>query len=277
MYSTSSYGDTNEPNDTLAKKIVAGESLAGETLDVSLNSIYLQERSQKGSNLLSEIILQYPYPISDTAKKTGQGPFGGITYFDDKALVSNPLQLASVYGVGRLYYSTTVPGETPRTFIPYFTFYRWMTVGYNNPTGYTVEGKMNSWLTPGFMYAYRRDNRVIFHLDMELYSYAKVLNNRARIGFSYLPKWPIIISTSYERVSWDLNEDIGGSGNFFARGDSSELSAKLIIRNPPQGNFSLTLGYGTLHNAAVPEFSVPGVEKAGLYVGLEASAGVLAW
>ncbi len=279
LFSISSYGDTNdtnEPNDTLAKKIVAGESLAGETLDVSLNSIYLQERSQKGSSLLSEIILQYPYPISDTAKKTGQGPFGGITYFDDKALVNNPLQLASVYGVGRLYYSTTVPGETPQTFIPYLTFYRWMTVGYNDPTGGTAEGKMNSWLTPGFMYAYRRDNRVIFHLDMELYSYAKVLNNRSRIGFSYLPKWPIIISTSYERISWDLNEHIDGS-NFFVRGDSNELSAKIIVRNPPQGNFSLTLGYGTLHNAAVPGFPVPGIEKAGLYVGLEASAGVLAW
>lgn len=250
--------------------------VAAETLDVNLNSIYLKERSQAGSNLLSEIILQLPYPISETAKKTGQGPFGGITYFDDKALLSNTLQLSTVYGLGRLYYSTTVPGQTPRTFIPYFTFYRSMYLDYKNPAGYTVGGKMNAWLTPGFMYAYRTDRRLIMHVDMELYSYQKPLNNRARIGFSYLPKWPIILSTGYERVSWDQSTEINGA-NFFARGYSDELSAKIIIRNPPQGNFSLTLGYGTLHNAAVPGFPVPGIDKAGLYVGVEASAGVLAW
>jgi hypothetical protein len=250
--------------------------VAAETLDVNLNSIYLKERTQAGSNLLNEIILQLPYPISETAKKTGQGPFGGITYFDDKTLLSNPLQLATVYGLGRLYYSTTVPGQTPQTFIPYFTFYRWMYLDYRNPAGYTVGGKMNSWLTPGFMYAYRTDSRLIMHADMELYSYQKPLNNRVRMGFSYLPKWPIILSTGYERVSWDLSNEINGA-NFFARGDSGELFAKIIIRNPPQGNFSLTLGYGTLHNAAVPGFPVQAVDKAGLYVGVEASAGVLAW
>ncbi|MGA7750773.1 MAG: hypothetical protein WCA63_11580, partial [Gallionella sp.] len=240
LFAISAYGDTN---DTLAK-----ESLASETLDVNLNSIYLKERSQKGSSLLNEIILQWPYPISETAKKTGQGPFGGITYFDDKTFANTNTQHSTVLGLGRIYYSTSVPGDTPRTFIPYLTWYRAMFIDYKDPTGQTVEGKTNSWLTPGFMYAYRMEQRVVLHLDMEAYSYSKMDNNRARMGFSYMPKWPMIISASYERVSWDLNENIGAS-DFFMKGDSGEFSAKIIVRNPPQGNFSLILGYGTLHNA----------------------------
>ena len=276
LFAISAYGVTNDTNDTLAKKIAAKESLANETLDVNLNSIYLKNRSQKNFGLLNEIILQLPYPISETAKKTGKGPFGGITYFDDKALADTNTQHASVLGLGRIYYSTTVPGDTPLTFVPYLTFYRASFVDYKDPLGSTTEKKYNSWLTPGFMYAYRMQPKVVVHLDMEAYSYSKIGNNRARVGFSYMPQWPIILSTSYERVSWDLDQNVGGS-DISMKGNSSELSAKIIIRNPPQGNFSLILGYGTLHNAAVPAFSIQSINSKGLYFGIEASAGVLAW
>lgn len=249
---------------------------ANESLDVNLNSIYLKNRSQNSFGILSEIILQLPYPISDTAKKTGKGPFGGITYFDDKMLATTNRQDATVLGLGRIYYSTTVPGDTPTTFVPYINWFRRLTIKYTDPFGPTYSHNLNSWLTPGFMYSYRRDKKTAYHLDMELYSYSRTLNNRIRMGVSYLPKWPMILSASYERVSWDLSENIGAN-DLFMKGNSGEFSVKAIVRNPPNGNFSLILGYGTMHNAAVTAFLLQNIDARGLYMGIEASAGVLAW
>lgn len=258
------YADTNE-------------AIANETLDVNLNSLYLGSRSQPDFDILTEVILQLPYPISETAKKTGQGPFGGITYFDSKMLSTTDTQQASVLGVGRIYYSTTVPGDTPTTFIPYLNWYRALYVDYKDPAGLTVERKINSWLSPGFMYTYRFDKKLAFHFDSELYSYSKTRNNRGKIGFSYLPKWPMIFSVSFERVSWDLNENIGGT-DFVMRGDSREISAKVIVRNAPNGNFSLFFGYGSLRSAAAdPIFQQGAIHSVGRFIGVEASAGVLAW
>jgi hypothetical protein len=259
LYAIDAYGDTND------------------SLDVNLNSIYLRNRSQKNFGILTEIILQIPYPISETAKKTGVGPFGGITYFDDKMLASTYTQRATVLGLGRIYYSSTVPGDTPTTFVPYITFYRALFMNYIDPLGPTTESKTNAWLPPGLMYAYRYDKRLALHLDMDLYSYAKMGNNRARMGFSYTPRWPIIFSVSYERVSWDLDGNINGS-YFFMKGDTSEYSAKVIIRDPPNGNFSLIVGYSDFRNAAVPApFLEPTISSRGTFIGVEASAGVLAW
>lgn len=257
-YSINAYADTND------------------YLDVNLNSIYLKNRSQRDFGILSEIVLQLPYPISETAKKTGQGPFGGITYFDNKALAATNTQLASVLGLGRIYYSTSVPGDTPQTFVPYITWYRALFIDYKDPFGPTTEKKINVWLPPGFMFAYRFDKKLALHLDMDLYSYSKKLNNRARMGFSYTPRWPMIFSASYERLSWDLNENISGN-NFFMRGDSSEYAAKIIIRDPPNGNFSFILGYGAFRNAAIPAFLQQKIDSRGRFIGIEASAGVLAW
>lgn len=259
LYTIDAYGDTND------------------SLDVNLNSIYLRNRSQKNFGILTEIILQIPYPISETAKKTGVGPFGGITYFDDKMLASTYTQRATVLGLGRIYYSSTVPGDTPTTFVPYITFYRALFMNYIDPAGPTTESKTNAWLPPGLMYSYRYDKRVALHLDMDLYSYSKMGNNRARMGFSYTPRWPIIFSVSYERVSWDLDGNINGN-YFFMKGDTSEYSAKVIIRDPPNGNFSLIVGYSDFHNAAIPApFLEPNISSRGTFIGVEASAGVLAW
>ena len=259
LYTIDAYGDTND------------------SLDVNLNSIYLRNRSQKNFGILTEIILQIPYPISETAKKTGVGPFGGITYFDDKMLASTYTQRATVLGLGRIYYSSTVPGDTPTTFVPYITFYRALFMNYIDPAGPTTESKTNAWLPPGLMYSYRYDKRVALHLDMDLYSYSKMGNNRARMGFSYTPRWPIIFSVSYERVSWDLDGNINGN-YFFMKGDTSEFSAKVIIRDPPNGNFSLIVGYSDFHNAAIPApFLEPNISSRGTFIGVEASAGVLAW
>lgn len=258
LHAMNAYGDTND------------------SLDVNLNSIYLKNVTQKGLGLLSETVLQLPYPISETAKKTGQGPFGGITYYDNKMLTTTDTHLATVMGLGRIYYSTSVPGDTPTTFVPFLTFYRALFIDYKPAVALTYEGKINTWLAPGVMYAYRLDKKLAFHLDMELYSYTRKLNNRARVGFSYTPKWPMILSASYERVSWDLNENINGN-NFFMQGNHRELTGKVIIRDPPNGNFSLILGYGALRNAAVPAFSEQQISRRGTFFGVEATAGVLAW
>jgi len=247
-----------------------------DALDVNLNSIYLKNRSQRDFAPLSEVILQLPYPISETAKKTGQGPFGGITYYDNKLLATTYRQQASVMGLGRIYYSSSVPGETPYTFVPYLTFFRTLTITYKDPFGPSVDGQMNTWLAPGVMYAYRFNKHLAFHLDSDIYSYSKLGNNRVRIGYSYLPKWPMILSASFEQVSWNLNQNIAGQ-NLYMKGDIRELTAKMIIRDPPNGNFSLILGYGSLYNSGVSGFLIDKISTRGRFFGIEASAGVLAW
>ena len=252
-----------------------------DKLDVNLNVIYIGTKSQKDSNPLSEIIIQFPFPLSRHALETGQGPFGGPTYYDNKTLVSvnpqrlsdNP-QLVSEMGLGRIYYSSSVPGDTAYTFVPFVTFFRQFLYGYLNSAGDYAEISGNSYLLPGFMYAYRFNEKYAFHFDAELFSYAHKSNNRSRIGFTYTPSWPWIISASHERIGWDID-----STNIDVSGSSKEYNLKLIFRDPPQGNFALTIGYGhEVRDAVGSVLLVPSnTNSKGTYFGVEASGGVLAW
>lgn len=276
QYADNAYGDTNDK------------------LDVNLNIVYLGTRSQKGSNALSEGVIQFPFPLTEHARKTGQGPFGGITYFDIKTLeststaststaitptgshttVTNNTQLVSEMGLGRLYYSYSVPGDTPYTFVPYVTFIRQFSYKFMNANSENVEVKGKSYLLPGAMYAYRFNERVAFHFDMEFYSYSEIKNNRARIGFSYSLAWPWIVSVSHERLTWDID-----AHNVFVDGSSRENNIKIIFRDPSQGNFALTLGHGReIRNATGSALLQPSTSSnGGTYFGIEASGGVLAW
>jgi hypothetical protein len=245
-----------------------------DKLDVNLNVVYVGTKSQKNSNALSEVIIQFPFPLSESARNTGQGFFGGVTYFDNKTLVSDTDQTVSEMGLARVYYSYSVPGDTAYTFVPFVTFYRQFTYNYQVSAKLSSQLKGNSYILPGVLYAYRFNEKLAFHLDVELYSYAERTNNRGRIGFSYSPSWPWIISASHERFSWDID----GRG-VFVDGHSKENSLKIIFRDPPQGNFALTIGYGsTVRNAVGSALLFPGSSASrGTYFGIEASGGVLAW
>jgi len=262
QYADNAYGATNDK------------------LDVNLNVIYVGTRSQKDSNTLGEIIIQFPFPLTENARTTGQGPFGGLTYYDNKTIVSvnpqrlsdNP-QLVTETGLGRIYYSSSVPGDTAYTFVPFVTFFRQFLYGYLNSTGNYAEISGTSYMLPGFLYAYRFNEKYAFHFDAELFSYAHKSNNRSRIGFTYSPSWPWIISASHERIGWDID-----STNLDVAGDSKEYNLKLIFRDPPQGNFALTVGYGHQVRSAVGSVLIPTSSNSkGTYFGVEASGGVLAW
>jgi hypothetical protein len=263
QYADNAYGATNDK------------------LDVNLNVLYVGTKSQKDSNVLSEIIVQFPFPLSEKAQNTGEGPFGGLTYFDNKTIVSinpqritdNP-QLVTETGLGRIYYSSSVPGDTAYTFVPFVTFFRQFLYGYINKDGNYAEISGNTYLLPGFMYAYRFNEKYAFHFDAELFSYAQKSNNRSRIGFTYSPAWPWIISVSHERIGWDID-----STNLDVAGDSKEYNLKLIFRDPPQGNFALTVGFGHQVRSAIgPVLLAPtSSNSTGTYFGVEASGGVLAW
>jgi hypothetical protein len=263
QYADSAYGATNDK------------------LDVNLNVLYVGTKSQKGSNPLSEIIVQFPFPLTQKARETGQGPFGGVSYFDNKTLVSiktplstdNP-QYVSELGVGRIYYSTSIPGDTPYTFVPFVTFFRQFLYGYRDYAGNYSEISGNTYLLPGFLYAYRFNEKLAVHFDGEMYSYAEKGSNRSRIGFTYSPAWPWIFSLSHEHIKWDIDKN-----DIDVDGRSREYNAKIIFRDPPQGNFALTIGYGDqVRNAAGSALQGPSrsVSK-GTYFGIEASGGVLAW
>ena len=248
-----------------------------DKLDVNLNVIYLGTKSQKDSLGLSEVILQFPYPLSESARNTGQGLFGGITYFDYKTLVHDDTQLVSQTGLGRIYYSSSVPGDTAYTFVPFVTIYRhfaYRNQDLANPNSPPRDIQGSSFLLPGVLYAYRFNEKVAFHFDLEAYSYSERTNNRARIGFTYSPSWPWIFSASHERLSWDID-----GGNIFVDGHSRENSLKVIFRDPPQGNFSFTIGYGKQVRNAVGSSLISPLSSntKGTYIGVEASGGVLAW
>jgi hypothetical protein len=248
-----------------------------DKLDVNLSVIYIGTKSQKDSNALSEYVIQFPFPLTEAARNTGQGPFGGLTYYDNKTLVSDDTQLVSEMGLGRIYYSSSVPGDTPYTFVPYVTFFRQFLYSFKGDavkTSKTSEITGNSLLLPGFMYAYRFNEKYAVHFDAELYSYSERSSNRSRFGFTYTPAWPWIISVSHERLRWDID-----GRNIMVDGNSRENNIKLIFRDPPQGNFALTLGYGNAaRNAAGSALLGPSTTNSkGTYFGVEASGGVLAW
>jgi hypothetical protein len=266
-----------------------------DKLDVNMNIIYLGTRSQKGANSLSEGVFQYPLPLTGHARQTGQGPFGGITYFDIKTLddvtttttttiptptphtvVTNTTQRVTEIGLGRIYYSYSVPGETPYTFVPFVTFMRQFSYSFLNPNNVYDEVKGRSFLLPGVMYAYRFNEKVALHFDSELYSYRELNHNRSRFGFSYSPQWPWIFSISHERHEWDIDKP-----DIFVDGISRESNIKVIFRDPPQGNFAFTIGHGHLNRNAVGSGLSPTQQgsssTSGTYFGVEASGGVLAW
>jgi hypothetical protein len=255
-YAGSAYGATNDK------------------LDVNLNVIYIGSRSQKDAPAMGEQIIQFPFPLSQHARDTGQGLFGGITYFDNKTIVSDTSQLVSQIGLGRIYYSYSVPGETPYTFVPFVTLYRELWYSYKDSANANGKIKGKSIMLPGALYTYRFDERYAFHFDTELYSYSERTNNRTRIGFSYSPNWPWIISVSHEQLSWDID-----SGDISADGEAVVNNIKVIYRDPPQGNFALTIGRGYENrNSVGASLLNPGTNNnRGLYFGVEASAGVLAW
>ena len=257
-----------------------------DMLDVNLNMIYVGTRSQKGSDAVSEGVIQYPFPLTEHARSTGQGLFGGITYFDIKTLenmsgsittgggaVTNTQQVTEM-GLGRIYYSYSVPGDTPYTFVPFVTFMRQFSYSYLNAGNVDTSVKGRSYLLPGVMYAYRFNEKVAFHFDSELYRYSELNDNRARIGFSYLVKWPWIVSVSHERIRWDID-----GPNVAVDGSTSQTSIKVIYRDPPKGNFALTIGQSHMtHNAVGSDLLQPTWNSiSGLYFGVEASGGVLAW
>jgi len=244
-----------------------------DKLDINLNIIYVGTKSQKDSNALGEMIVQFPFPLTQHARDTGQGPFGGITYFDNKTLVSDNNQLVSELGLGRIYYSATVPGDTPYTIVPFVTFYRSFNYSYRNLVGANAQVTGTSVMLPGIFSAYRFDEHFALHFDAEIHSYIEASNFRARAGFTYSPAWPWIISFSHEHISWDID-----SNDASVNGSSRENNIKLIFRDPPQGNFALTLGYGNQMRKAEGQTLGQGVTfSKGTYFGVEASGGVLAW
>jgi hypothetical protein len=250
-------------------------SIEKEDLDVNLSPIYLSARPHRNSNVQSEIIFQVPLPLTKNADDTGLGPIGSIVYFDNKALIHIETESATVRGVGRLYYVQSAYSTT-HTFVPYLTFYRDFVIAYTN-FNKNLESKSKSWLPPGFMYAYRKNEKVVLHLDAELYSYNRTGNNTSRIGASYALNNQWMVSASFERLGWDMKDDANGQ-NVFMHGHSSNIYLKLISSKPLRDNFAFILGYAADRNNTGPGLQQKSMSHSnGIFAGVEASLGTLVW
>jgi hypothetical protein len=246
-----------------------------EDLDVNLNPIYLSARPHKNGNLQSEIIFQVPLPLTKNADNTGLGPIGSIIYYDNKSLIHIETESAAVRGVGRLYYVVSAYSTT-HTFVPYATLYRDFVIGYTN-FNKSHESKSKAWLPPGFLYAYRKNDKVVLHLDAELYSYRNPGNNIFRLGASYALNHQWKVSASFERLGWDMKDEVNGN-NVFMHGHSNNIYLKLISSKPLRDNFSFILGYAADRNEAGPGLQQKSSSRNnGIFLGVEGSLGTLVW
>ncbi len=245
-----------------------------ENLDVSLGQIYLGTRSPKDFKSLSETALQYQFPLTKSAEETGAGLFGGITYYDNKMFFNGSSQLVNQTGVGRVYYFPVLEEDSSYTFLPFLTFYRSFLSAYNDASGKNAEIGKDAFLLPGVLYAYRFNEDVVFHLDMELYSYERPDNSRGRSGFSYKlnPSW--VVSAGHERIKWNVD-----GNNAFLSGHSIENNLKLIYKGRSNLNLAFSVGSGHhVYNAYGSGLFFPqALDSRGIYFGIEGSSGVLAW
>ena len=242
--------------------------------DVNLTPLYIGSKTQKDSDLRGEIILQLPFPLSESFSKNGSGLFGGLLYLDANTFVNIEKDSASTMGIGRIYYSYNVSENPSHTFIPFLTLYRELHIELNN-SGDTTEQK--GWLLPGFMYAYRVNESTVLHFDSEIYSYNETNNYRVKAGISYDFDQQWVVSIVHESLSWDIVNSVGSS-DVFMRGNSKENYFKLIYRNPAKWNISIIAGYGVLRNTAAPLLAEQSmIDNMGPIFGVEVSAGNLAW
>jgi hypothetical protein len=250
-------------------------SIEKEDLDVNLNPIYLLVRAHKNTNVQGELSAQLPFPLTKNAEETGLGPIGAILYFDNKTTIHIQGEGASVRGFGRFYYVVSAHGTT-HTFVPYLTFYRELLIDSANLNASAAQSSSKAWLPPGFMYAYRVNEKTVLHLDSELYSYKAAANNLARMGASYALSEKWLISASYERQSWDMKDDV--NQNISMKGNSNSIYLKLINSNPLRNNFAFTLGYAADRNIAGAALQQKSMNHAnGVFAGVEITLGTLAW
>lgn len=249
-------------------------SIEREDLDVNLNPIYLSARPHRNADVQSEIIFQVPIPLTKKAEQTGLGPIGSIAYFDNKSLIHIETESATVRGLGRFYYVYSAY-QTTHTFVPYVTLYRDFVIRYTN-FNKNSESKSKGLLPPGFLYAYRVNDKVVLHFDAELYSYNRPGNNASRIGASYALTQQWMVSASFERLGWDMKDD--ANDNVFMHGRSNNLYLKLISSKPLRDNFAFILGYAADRNEAGPGLQQKSMNHSnGLFIGVEGSLGTLVW
>ncbi|NOU01683.1 MAG: hypothetical protein HOO95_08960 [Gallionella sp.] len=246
-----------------------------ENLDVNLNPLYLAVKPHKNANVQGEFVFQLPVPVTKKSDETGLGPIAALAYLDSKYLVNIEGERAAVRGLGRLYYVHSAYG-TKQTFVSYLTIYRDLAIDYPDKVNTQYQSKSVNWLTPGFLYAYRVNDKVVLHLDAELYSYKNVANNFSKIGANYVltPEW--LVSAAYERLSWDMKD--GVNNNISMKGRSDSVYAKFINSNPYRNNFAVTVGYAEDKNVAGSALlSKSTSHMNGAFMGFEISFGTLVW
>lgn len=249
-------------------------SIEKEDLDVNLNAIYLSAKPHKHANIPDEVVVQIPVILSARTENTGLGSIGSA-YYDAKSLIHIKSESAAIRGVGRYYYVASAYEKT-RTFVPYVTLYRDFTIKSIVANKYFESGS-KSWLSPGFMYAYRKDENVVLHFDAELYSITKPKNNIFRAGVSYLLSSQWIVSGSFERLAWNMEDDID-INNVFMKGHSDSVYLKIMTGKALQDNLSIILGVSADRNVAGPKLQqLSTINNNGVFLGFELSLGSLVW
>jgi len=247
-----------------------------DDLDINMNPIYLSTRAHKDANVQSELVFHIPIQVTKSSRETGLGLVSSLVYFDNKPLMHIRSESATVRGAGRLYYFASAY-NTVNTFVPYVTLYRDFLIGYRaGVKGASTESKTKSWLPVGFLYAHRMNDRVVLHTDAEIYSYAKPRNHTYRLGASYEFSQQFLLSASYERLSWDMRDDL--ISGLSMKGKSDNLYLKLMSSKPLKDNFTFLLGIASNANTPGPALTGQSLSKTqGVFFGVEASLGTLVW
>ena len=130
---------------------------------------------------------------------------------------------------------------------------------------------------------HRLTDAAALHFEGELYNYDEPGNALVRAGVSYALSTPVVLSAVFERQSWHIESDDGGtitamhgrSHAAFIKGIYSFLNAK----NEKSGwNLSLAAGYEELVNRGTPGVVAQGdIDTSGLTVRFGASFGLVSW
>lgn len=223
------------------------------------------------------------YPVFHEEHSIMDDLAGGPFYYDTRIFSQVRDYKASTAGIGKFTYGLESSEHNRTAVIPSVTLYRTIEIEYPVPSGDTVSHERKSILLPSLQIAHRLTDTVALHFEGELYNYDEPGNYVVRAGVSYALSTPVVLSAVYERLSWHIESDEGGtitamhgrSQAAIIKGIYSFLDAK---HEKSGWNLYLAAGYEQLVNRGTPGVVAQGdIDTSGLTVRFGASFGLASW
>lgn len=249
--------------------------------NINIPLISLESRMLKGTGPRSNYIIHLLDVTGSTSSE--MGPVSVVASIDTHTFVHQNEYSASADGFGKLYYKFgDLDGPAhKRTFLmPSATLYRKLELDTGSIGKLRTRSNI---LLPALQFTQRLSDAVRFHLDAELLSYTERGNYTIKGGVSYVYSPPWVLSAIYERRSWDIAIEEGGT-LYQMEGLSESAYLKAIYRlfgeinNGAAINVYLGVGSERMINRATPGLLDPAdIDTRGTMVQFGVDLGFAAW